>query len=347
MPSTTLPQPRLNYRDISENVTSKSLNALNRKAPLPNDAVASVARAYIEWKRISSDLNAKRNARAAAGERIRRSNDDPQRGASILDASLLKAEIKKLETTLDEAEQQCLHFALSIPNDTHPKVPLGPESAAVTISTHGPVLIPHDPRRDHLGICNHFGLLDFESASVVTGNSWYFLRNEAAILELALTNYALSIAIQNGFTPVTTPDVVRSDIAARCGFNPRDDSNPPVTHMYHLSSTSPSSPELVLSGTSEIPLGGMIANKIYSSLDFPLKFVGVGHAFRAEAGARSVDTRGLYRVHQFTKVELFAVTTDGASEDMMEDMLSIQKSILEGLGLSFRFDFFFYCFLFT
>ena len=337
-PSTSLPQPKLNYRDISENVTSKSLNALNRKAQLPNDAVASVARAYIEWKQISNNLNAKRNARAVVGERIRRSTSNVEREAAIFEASTLKAELRELETTLDKAEQDCLHFALSIPNDTHPKVPLGPETAAVTISTHGPTLIPHDPKRDHVAVSKHFGLLDFESASVVTGNSWYFLRNEAAILELALTNYAMSIAIQHGFTPVTTPDVVRSDIAVRCGFNPRDNSDPPVNHMYHLSSTSPSSP-LVLSGTSEIPLGGMFANKVYSSLDFPLKFVGVGHAFRAEAGARSVDTRGLYRVHQFTKVELFAVTADDASENMMEEMLSIQKSILEGLGLSFRFNF--------
>lgn len=338
-PHTTLPQPKLDYRDISENVTSKSLNALNRKARLPDDAVASVARAYVEWKRISNSLNAKRNTRAAVGERIRRSTSDVERDAAISEASTLKAEVKELETTLDKAEQQCLHFALSIPNDTHPKVPLGPESAAVTISTHGPILIPHEPKRDHLRVSKHFGLLDFESAAIVTGNSWYFLRNEAAILELALTNYAMSIAIQHGFTPVTTPDVIRSDIAVRCGFNPRDNSDPPVTHMYHLSSTSPSSPELVLSGTSEVPLGGMFASKVYSSLDFPLKYVGVGHAFRAEAGARSVDTRGLYRVHQFTKVELFAVTTDDASENMMEEILSIQKSILEGLGLSFRFIF--------
>lgn len=338
----TLPQPKLNYRDISENVTSKSLNALNRKVQLPNDAVASAARAYIEWKRISSDLNAKRNARAAVGERIRRSNSDHEREVAILEASAIKAVVKELETTLDKAEQQCLHFALSIPNDTHPKVPLGPETAAVTISMHGQGLIPHDPKRDHLRVSKHFGLLDFESASNVTGNSWYFLRNEAAILELALTNYAMSIAIQHGFTPVTTPDVVRSDIAVRCGFNPRDKSNPPVSHMYHLSSTSSSSPELVLSGTSEVPLAGMFANKIYSSLDFPLRFVGVGHAFRAEAGARSVDTRGLYRVHQFTKVELFAVTADDASENMMEEMISIQKIILEGLGLSFRFNFCFH-----
>jgi seryl-tRNA synthetase len=185
-------------------------------------------------------------------------------------------------------------------------------------------------------ICEHFGLLDLKSGSTVTGSSWYFLQNEATLLELALTNYAMSIAIAHGFTPVTTPDVVRSDIAVRCGFQPRDDTDPPVSHMYHITPTHLSSPELILSGTSEIPLAGSFANKVYSSLNLPLKVVGIGHAFRSEAGARSADTRGLYRVHQFTKVELFAVTTEDSSDTMMEDMLFVQKSILNGLNLPLR-----------
>ncbi|KDR85417.1 hypothetical protein GALMADRAFT_359229 [Galerina marginata CBS 339.88] len=335
-PTSELPPPRLDYRTISENVTSKSLNALNRKTRLPNDAVASVARAYSEWKRISTELNAKRNARSAIGERVRRSADDAEREVALSEASKLKTEVKDLEATLDKAERQCLLSALALPNDTHPKTPFGPESAAVTLSSHGPNPLSSDPKRDHVALSEHFGLLDLKSASIVTGTSWYFLRNEAALLELALTNYAMSIAIDHGFTPVTTPDVVRSDIAVRCGFQPRDDADIPISHMYHVSPTHPSSPELVLSGTSEIPLAGMFANKVYSSLSLPLKVVGVGHAFRSEAGARSTDTRGLYRVHQFTKVELFAVTTDDTSEAMMEDMLVIQKSILEGLNLPFK-----------
>ncbi|KAF9015594.1 hypothetical protein BDQ17DRAFT_1341334, partial [Cyathus striatus] len=129
-------------------------------------------------------------------------------------------------------------------------------------------------------------------------------------------------------TPVTTPDVVKSDIATRCGFQPRDDSDPPVSHMYHITSTNPASPQLVLSGTAEIPLGGMFANKIFPSRSLPKKVVGIGHAFRSEAGARSADTRGLY--------QLFAVTTAETSESMMEEMKNIQQSILFGLELPFR-----------
>lgn len=278
----------------------------------------------------------KRNARSVIGERIRRSSNEAEKAAALLEASNIKKDVKDLEVALEAAEQQCLLSALSLPNDTHPNAPLGPESAAVTISTHGPAALPPDPKRDHVSISEHFGLLDLKSGSVVTGTSWYFLRNEAALLELALTNYAMSIAIQHGFTPVITPDVVRSDVAVRCGFQPRDNSEPPVSHMYHISPTNPSSPELVLAGTAEIPLAGTFANKVYPSSSLPLKVVGVGHAFRSEAGARSADTRGLYRVHQFTKVELFSVTTDDSSENMMEEMVAVQKSILEGLKIPFK-----------
>ncbi|KAJ7651725.1 hypothetical protein DFH06DRAFT_552152 [Mycena polygramma] len=317
----------------------KSTNALNRKAPLPLDAIQSVARTYTEFKNLTSTLNAQRNARSAVGERIRRSseeNDLEAKEAAMAEALQIKEEIARLEAALIAVEESLLSLALAIPNDTHPSSPLGPESAAVTLSTHGPEPIPPSPERDHVTIARKFGLLDFESGATVTGSSWYYLLNEAALLELALTNYAMSVAVKHGFTPVTTPDVVRSEIASRCGFQPRDNSDPPVSQAYHLESSSSKSSELILSATAEIPLGGMFANKIFSETGLPLKVIGLGRAFRAEAGARGTDTRGLYRVHQFTKVELFAVTPQDGSEKMMEDMKSVQMSILDGLGLPYR-----------
>ncbi len=152
---------------------------------------------------------------------------------------------------------------------------------------------------------------------------------------------------------MTTPDVVRADIARRCGFQPRDDSDDDAaapTQMYHLAadtradaeaeadagSPSHSHPELVLSGTAEIPLAGMYANKILHLKDLPLKVVGLGRAFRAEAGARGADTRGLYRVHQFTKLELFSVSRASQSEEVMEEMRRVQIEIFSGLGFPFR-----------
>jgi seryl-tRNA synthetase len=317
----------------------KSTNALNRKAPLPSDAIQSIARTYTEFKNLQSTLNSRRNARSAVGERIRRSAEEKDleaKEAAMAEALKIKEEIAPLEAALLAVEENLLSLALAIPNDTHPSSPLGPESAALTLSTHGPEPIPPNPERDHVTIARKFGLVDFESGATVTGSSWYYLLNEAALLEMALTNYALSIAIKRGFTPVTTPDVVRSEISDRCGFRPRDNSDPPVSQVYHIHSAKSS--DLILSATSEIPLGGMFANKLFSDKTLPLKVVGLGRAFRAEAGARGRDTHGLYRVHQFTKVELFAVTTQEESEKMMEEMKSLQTAILEGLGLSFRYS---------
>ncbi|RDB29301.1 Serine--tRNA ligase, chloroplastic/mitochondrial [Hypsizygus marmoreus] len=336
--ATALPPPRIDYRGIVENVVKKSNNALNRKASLPTGAIDDVARMYTEFKRLTNTLNAKRNARSVVGERIRKSageGDLEAKNTALTEAAQLKLEVSELEAILAQVEHQLLTLALAIPNDTHPDSPLGPESSAITVSTHGPEPLPSNPERDHVAICRKFGLLDLESGSTVTGSSWYYLLNEAALLEIALTNYAISVALKHGFTPVVTPDVVRSDIASRCGFQPRDDSDPPMAQMYHIN-TPPASPELVLSGTSEIPLAGMFANKVFPSTTLPLKVVGVGHAFRAEAGARGADTRGLYRVHQFTKVELFAVTTAEGSESMVKDILNVQKTIIGSLGFPFR-----------
>lgn len=342
--STSLPKPRLDYRDISENVVFKSHNAFNRKASLPVGAVQTVARLYEEQKELSQTLNTKRHARSTVGDRIRGLAKDPQKKQAALDeAKALKAEISELEDRAASLEEELHALALAIPNDTHPAVPIGPESVAITLSTHGPELVPASPARDHVAICRALDLIDLEAGATVAGSSWYYLKNEGALLELALVNYALSTAMKHGFTPVTTPDVVRSDIARRCGFQPRDPVDGSASQTYHLMHTADpgaaenhNHPELVLAGTAEIPLAGMLANRILAASELPLKVVGLGHAFRAEAGARGADTRGLYRVHQFTKLELFALSEEEKSGEMMEEMRKLQTEIFEGLGLSFR-----------
>lgn len=260
------------------------------------------------------------------GKRIKDSGGKDE--TAVLTARELKKEIRELEVQFKEKNDSLLHLALLIPNDTHPAVPLGPEDAAITLETRGPPPVPKSSQRDHLSVAKHFNLVDFEAGATTTGSSWYFLLNEAALLEQALTSYALSIAIQHGFRPVTVPDVVKTDIAWRCGYQPRDTKH---TESYSVAET-----DLVLAGTSEIPLGGSFANQILERTKLPTKLVGVGRAFRAEAGARGTDTRGLYRVHQFTKIELFAVTTNSSSDDMMESMRAVQQAILDGLNLHYR-----------
>ena len=330
-----LPTPRLDYKHIAENLDSAIRNAQVRNAPVARSDIESVASLYNEAKDVSKQLNARRHLQSLVGDKIRKAPNPNERKKALEEASALKQEVQRLQSSLQSLEQSYQKLALHIPNETHPQVPIGPESSAREIMTFGPDPIPADPRLDHVSLARALDLLDLESGATVSGSSWYFLKNEAALLEMALSNYALSIAIKHGFTPVTTPDVVRSDIAIRCGFQPRDTEDGP-SHMYHIVPNHEGAPELILAGTAEIPLAGIFANKVHNEASLPLKYVGIGHAFRQEAGARSADTRGLYRVHQFTKVELFGVTTESQSEKMMEEIKNVQVEILSGLNLPVR-----------
>lgn len=341
-----LPQPRLDYRALANNIETKSHNANLRKAPLPHDAIRNIADLYAEQKDLSKELNTARYERTLLGEQIQKSTANKEAlKHAIGEAKRLKKQVAELEEKLDDVERRLFGLAVRVPNDTHPSVPIGTEEHAQVLSQHGPPAIPASPERDHLSICRQLDLLDLEAAATVTGSSWYYLKNEGALLELALTNYAMSLATARGFRPVMTPDVVRVDVASRCGFQPRDPfGDPPVSQMYHVANNilpesdtgSLRHPELVLAGTAEIPLAGMFANKVLQESELPLKMAGLGHAFRAEAGARGADTRGLYRVHQFTKLELFVVSTESQSEGIMEEIRAFQTEIFEGLGLTFR-----------
>jgi seryl-tRNA synthetase len=248
------------------------------------------------------------------------------------EAKSLKAAIKVADDEAQSYEERLLATASLIPNDSHPLSPIGAEPASVQLALHGPSAIPASSARHHVSLNESLHFMDLESGITSTGSSWSYLTGLGASLELALINYAMSIALSRGFSLVMTPDVVRSDIADRCGFQPKQGE---ASQNYHISSP----PGLVMSGTAEIPLGAMFANKLFDHSEVPKKVVGLGRAFRAEAGARGADTRGLYRLHQFSKVELFAVTAGdpAVSESMMEEMRGVQEEINCGLGLTFRY----------
>lgn len=289
---------------------------------------------YANLRAINSELGRRRALRNATAQLIQASSDPVERAAAIEDAKVLRASISKIKDKASKLEEDLLNIALRIPNDTHPDVPIGPNEAAIVLSTHGPDPLPASALRDHVVIARSLEMLELDAAAIATGSSWYYLLNEGALLEMALINYAISIAMKHNYRPVITPDVVKADIAMRCGFQPRDVD---AQQTYRLTDDSTKThPQLVLSGTAEIPLAAMFSNRVYEEIQLPLKVVGLGRAFRAEAGAKGTDTRGLYRVHQFTKVELFAVTAESKSDEMLEDMRKIQIEILDGLRIPFR-----------
>lgn len=291
-----------------------------------------MAALYKEATTLSRTVDDLRAQRASFGSAVRQAKSNEDRNSAIAHATEAKEKLHALEKDLKTKQDNLYLLASSLPNDTHPLTPHGPESSARVVSHHGPPPIPVDPLRDHLNVAKVLDMIDMEAAAAVTGTSWYFLRNEGAMLELALINYAMSLAIKAGFTPVTVPDIVKADIAHRCGFQPRDEAS---SQNYYLHAKGDGE-RYVLAGTAEIPLAGMFAQRIIPEKDLPVQVAGLGRAFRAEAGASGADTRGLYRVHQFSKVELFAVTRVDDSEAMIQNLLELQKRIFDGLNLPYK-----------
>jgi seryl-tRNA synthetase len=181
--------------------------------------------------------------------------------------------------------------------------------------------------RDHVALAEALDLADFEAGASVAGQKFYFLKNEAVLLELGLVQYAMNALIREGYTPVITPDLARAEVLEGIGFIPRD-PDPDKRQIYSIADS-----DLCLIATAEITLGGMHRDKILDELQLPLKYVGLSHCFRTEAGAPGRDTRGLYRVHQFTKVEMFAFCAPDQSEAIHQELLAVEESIFQGLGL--------------
>ncbi|RXK39983.1 serine-tRNA ligase [Tremella mesenterica] len=362
--SSFLPKPRLDYSRLLSDPSLTEQNALSRRAPLRPDHLAHLSRLRDTQLLLLQKLDSVRNKQKDISSMIKNQLGDTSE--LVRQAKKLKARIQEYTLNLSSTEDELLELALLLPSFSHPDSPIGSEENARVIEQFGPTPMERDEKRDHLYICEKLGWLDNKAMTTTTGSSWPFLIGQLSLLEQSLIQYSISIAVKHGFTPVSTPDVVKDDLAWRCGFQPRDQAGvhlqtqpDAVTEasegrrgkvenndkevigqpdqIYRLQ-TPPTSPGLCLAGTAEIPLAGLFADRILQLDQLPRKVVGVGKAYRAEAGARGTDTRGLYRVHWFTKVELFAVTKGAVeeSERMMEEMKEVQKEVAKGLGLSVR-----------
>jgi seryl-tRNA synthetase len=241
----------------------------------------------------------------------------------------IKSRLAKMKEEEEMIKIDLAREARLIPNHTHPDVPIGEESEARLIRTFGPESHESKRSKDHLSICEELDLADFDAARVVSGSKFVYLKNEAARMELALSSWAMDEAMRLGFTPVSCPDLVRDEIVDSCGFAPRSDE---ASQIYTVRDT-----DLSLVGTAEIPLGGMLSNRVFESeSQLPCRMVGLSHCFRTEAGSAGKESKGLYRLHQFTKVELFAVSTPEESDNVLEELCTFQQHLYEQLGLRCR-----------
>ncbi|GJN89619.1 hypothetical protein Rhopal_002606-T1 [Rhodotorula paludigena] len=328
----SIPHPVIDLSDVLADAQAVKRNLRERNFPFEADKVDELRNLETEAAGLRRELQHVRERRNAVSSAPKGSAEARREAGEI------KKLVKQLEPRLAALTKDIQQLALQLPNVSHPDVPVGSEENSRLVKALGPA-IPSAERatetdRDHLSLSSPSNLAwtDFPSSSLTTGSSWPLLLNEAALLELALTNYAMSIALSHGFTPALTPDVVRSDVSERCGFRPRDGD---AQQTYFLSDGESTS-TLCLAGTAEIPLVAMSAAQTFRAEQLPLKHVALGRAFRAEAGARGADSRGLYRVHQFSKVEMVVVCAEDESNRLLEELRAIQEEILNGLGLSLR-----------
>lgn len=240
----------------------------------------------------------------------------------IDEASLLHIERENLELTIEKLEHIFSINVRQIPNLTHPHVKDTPVSMEYSnIPCH------ELSAKDHVQIGEALNILDFTSAASITGNKFYYLKNEAVLLENTLITFALNLMHSHGFQLFYTPDITLIDVVDDMGFSPRSENS----QIYQIKDT-----DFCLIGTSEITLGALHRNQILNKDRLPLRYSGISHCFRKEAGAPGKESRGLYRVHQFTKVEMFVFCLPNQSEPIFNEFLDIEKHIYQSLGLPWR-----------
>jgi len=250
-----------------------------------------------------------------------------EREAHGAEGRRLKEEVAGVEAKLADARAELERHLSALPNLVHPESPVGGEDDFRELRRVGEPPAFDFPAQDHLALAERLDLVDFEAGAKVTGPKFYFLKREAVLLDLALQRFALDVLLREGFTPYATPDLARRRIVDAMAFSPRG----PETQIYSVEGQ-----ELDLIGTAEITLGGLHEDEILDEDDLPRKLAGVSHCYRTEAGAAGRESKGLYRVHQFTKVEMFAYTRPEDSEDVHDDILRIEEEIFRALEVPYR-----------
>lgn len=314
---------------IRDNVDIVRQNIVDRAVSADVDAVVKL---YDDLNKLSLEADRVRSARNENAARMKNAGnmEKDERNGCVAEGKALKSELARLESELVVLEDMLATEAARIPNLTHPDAPRGGEEKARVVSSIGEKRdyssFATGPR-SHLDIAMQHDMVDFENASRVSGNKFYYLRNEGALLELALINWAMNFARKRGFTVMTTPDLAREEVVAGCGFQPRGESS----QVYRLHDS-----DLCLVGTAEIALGGFYGGQILEKSELPIKMAAFSHCFRREVGAAGSTTRGLYRVHQFSKVELFVVAHPSESEKLLEELRSMEEEMFSSLGLHFK-----------
>lgn len=316
----------LDRKFILENAALVKANCVNRNALADVDRFVALETQRRELQVQVEDLNRQANE---VSKSIGKAKDAAEREQRKEQGRRLREETNQLRAKLDGLAPEIDAIHRAIPNLSHPDAPIGEDDTKnreVARGKTAPRAFDFRPL-DHVELMEKLDMVDFEAGARVAGHGFYFLKGDAVLLELALQRYAVGMLLAEGFTPMTTPDLARNDVLEGTGYIPRG----PETQIYSIENS-----DLSLVATAEIPLGGLLAGQIIDAERLPIKLCGISHCFRTEAGAHGRAARGLYRVHQFTKVEMFAFTLPEDSDAMLEHFRELECRLFDGLDIPYR-----------
>ncbi|MBO49267.1 MAG: serine--tRNA ligase [Planctomycetaceae bacterium] len=317
----------LDLQYICDNLEPVAENCRNRGVEVDLDRIVALRGRRSELITSGDEL---RREQKATSSQIPTAESDEAKQALIARGRELREQLQGLDGELAEVEADLRSGQSRIPNMTHPDAPIAlGDDGHVELRRWGDVPEFDFEPRDHVAISEAHNLIDFEAGSRVAGHGFYFLKNEAVLLELALMQLAVTRLREAGFTLMTTPDLARDEIIEGIGFLPRG----PESQIYSIENS-----ELSLVATAEITLGGALKDQVLEIDDLPLRCAGISHCFRTEAGAHGRATRGIYRVHQFTKVEMFGFTapTLEASNAFHNEVVEIEEGLFQALEIPYR-----------
>lgn len=315
----------LDRKFIVQNAQLVAENCRLRGVQCDVDQIVRLEAQRLETLKQAQELNQQAND---VSKNIKSAKDDAERQEMIARGRQLRESKDETQSKHDDLESQIAELQTIIPNLTHAAVPEGGEHDANELARGKTAISEFDfDALDHLQLGERHDLFDFEAGARVAGAGFYFLKNAAVRLDLALQQFAVAFLSDRGFTPVSTPDVALTSILHGTGFNPRG----PETQIYSIENT-----ELNLVATAEITLGGMMAGQTFDAAELPLKLCGLSHCFRTEAGAAGRASKGLYRVHQFSKVEMFAFCGPDQSDDLHEEMRANECDLFDALEVPYR-----------
>lgn len=309
----------LDIRFIRDNADAVQQNARNRGYNVDIAKLLEVDASRRSLRQKSDDLREKRNQNAA-----KMKGGQPDQ-ALIDEGKQIKTELTELESRLPGLDSEYDNLLASVPNMSFDDVPIGGEEDSVEIKKWGETKTGAE---DHLDFITKRDWVDFERGAKVAGTKFYYLKGDLALLENAILQFALELLVKKGFTYMTVPHMVNGRTAVGTGFAPRTSEQ---NDEYNIEGE-----DLSLIATAEMPLTGYYADEILEAAKLPMFYAGYSPSYRKEAGAAGKHTRGLFRVHQFNKLEMYAYTLPEQSREVHEKLLGIEEEIWQAIGVPYH-----------